>query len=192
MFYTIGEIHEILRKKQNGSRFIHTLGVQYTSACLAMRYGEDLEKAQIAGVLHDCAKHMKPEKLLEKSKKHGLLITPAQEQHPFLLHGRVGAYIAEKKYGVDDQDILNAIEWHTTGRPNMSLLEKIVFTADYIEPNRTKAPNLEKLRQVSFQNLDLAVYMILDQTLKYLNESPQDVDQTTEETYSYYKDMLKL
>ena len=74
----------------------------------------------------------------------------------------------------------------------MSLLEKIVFTADYIEPNRTKAPNLEKLRQVSFQNLDLAVYMILDQTLKYLNESPQDVDQTTEETYSYYKDMLKL
>lgn len=192
MFYTITEIHEILRKKQTGSRFVHTLGVQYTSACLAMRYGADLEKAQIAGVLHDCAKHMKPEKLLEKCRKHDLLVTQAQERHPFLLHGRVGAYIARKNYGVDDPDILNAIEWHTTGRPEMSLLEKIVFTADYIEPNRNKAPNLEKLRKISFEDLDRAVYLILEQTLEYLQESPQDVDEMSEVTFRYYKDLLKL
>ena len=192
MFYTITEIHEILRKKQTGSRFVHTLGVQYTSACLAMRYGADLEKAQIAGVLHDCAKHMKPEKLLEKCRKHDLLVTHSEIARPFLLHGRVGAYIARKKYGVDDPDILNAIEWHTTGRPEMSLLEKIVFTADYIEPNRNKAPNLEKLRKISFEDLDRAVYLILEQTLEYLQESPQDVDEMSEVTFRYYKDLLKL
>lgn len=192
MSYSMMEIQEILRKKQSGKRFIHTLGVQYTSACLAMRYGADVDRAQLAGLLHDCAKHMKPEKLLDISKKQGLVITRAQKQNPFLLHGRVGAYVAREKYGITDEEILSAIEWHTTGKPEMTLLEKIVFTADYIEPNRDRAPNLAKLRQISFENPDLAVCMILEQTLQYLKGSPQDIDEATEITYSYYKKLLKL
>lgn len=191
MSYSMMEIQEILRKKQSGKRFIHTLGVQYTSACLAMRYGADVDRAQLAGLLHDCAKHMKPEKLLDISKKQGLVITRAQKQNPFLLHGRVGVCVAREKYGVTDEEILSAIEWHTTGKPEMTLLEKIVFTADYIEPNRDRAPNLSKLRQISFENLDMAVCMILEQTLQYLKDSPQDIDETTEITYSYYKKLLK-
>ncbi|MBB5263777.1 putative HD superfamily hydrolase involved in NAD metabolism [Catenibacillus scindens] len=191
MIYTILEIQDMLREKQTGSRFVHTLGVQYTSACLAMRYGADVEKAQMAGLLHDCAKHMKPEKLLEKSRKHHLEVTHAQERNPFLLHGRVGAYVARTRYGVTDPEILGAVEWHTTGKPDMTLLEKIVFTADYIEPSRDKAPNLSRLRQISFEDLDQAVYEILAQTLDYLKKSPQDIDETTEITYSYYKSLLK-
>lgn len=190
MSLTILEIQSKLRGKQNDKRFIHTLGVQYTSAALAMRYGADVEKAQLAGLLHDCAKHKSPEKLLEMAKKHNLEITKAQENTPFLLHGRVGAYIANHKYGIEDPEILGAIEWHTTGRPEMTLLEKIVFTADYIEPNRDRAPNLSKLRQVSFENLDLAVYMILKQTLDYLKNSPKSVDETTQKTYDYYNKLL--
>ena len=190
MAYTISEIQDMLKEKQTGSRFLHTLGVQYTSACLAMRYGGDVEKAQMAGLLHDCAKHMKPEKLLEKCRKHGLEVTSAQERNPFLLHGRVGAYVARTKYGITDPEILGAVKWHTTGKPEMTLLEKIVFTADYIEPNRDKAPNLSRLRQISFEDLDQAVYEILAQTLDYLKKSPQDIDETTEITYSYYKSLL--
>ncbi len=187
MSYSFMELQDILREKQNGKRFIHTLGVQYTSACLAMCYGADVNKAQMAGLLHDCAKHMKPEKLLEISKKQGLKISKAQERNPFLLHGRVGAYLARTKYGIKDEEILGAIEWHTTGRPEMTLLEKIIFTADYIEPGRNQAPNLEILRRLSFTDLNQAVCMILEQTLDYLKSTPQDIDETTEITYSYYK-----
>ena len=187
MSYSFMELQDILREKQSGKRFIHTLGVQYTSACLAVCYGADVNKAQMAGLLHDCAKHMKPEKLLEISKKQGLKISKAQERNPFLLHGRVGAYLARTKYGIKDEDILGAIEWHTTGRPEMTLLEKIIFTADYIEPGRNQAPNLEILRQLSFTDLNQAVCMILEQTLDYLKSTPQDIDETTEITYSYYK-----
>lgn len=190
MTYSIMEIQDILREKQNGRRFIHTLGVQYTSASLAMRYGADMDKAQLAGLLHDCAKHMRPEKLLDISKKNSLEISGAQEHTPFLLHGRVGAFLARTKYGIEDEEILNAVEWHTTGHPDMNLLEKIVFVADYIEPNRDRAPNLASLRQISFENLDKAVYLIAEQTLNYLKNAPQDIDEMTQMTYDYYKSLL--
>ncbi len=192
MPYTIIEIQDILKEKQKPGRFVHTLGVQYTSACLAMRWGADVEQAQMAGLLHDCAKHMKPEKLLEKSRHYGLNISGAQKRNPFLLHGQVGACIARDKYQITDEAVLGAIRWHTTGRPEMTLLEKIVFTADYIEPNRNKAPNLAQLRQMSFENLDLAVYEILQQTLDYLKDGAQEIDETTELTLQYYKKLLKL
>lgn len=192
MALTIIEIQDKLRKKQTGSRFTHTLGVQYTSACLAMRYGGDVDQAQMAGLLHDCAKHMKPEKLLSICKENGLEVTEVQEKTPFLLHGRVGAFLAQNKYEIEDPEILSAIEWHTTGKPDMSLLEKIVFTADYIEPNRNKAPNLPELRRISFEDLDLAVYRILKQTLEYLEESTDQIDETTVAAYQYYKKLLHL
>ena len=170
MSYSFMELQDILREKQSGKRFIHTLGVQYTSACLAMCYGADVNKAQMAGLLHDCAKHMKPEKLLEISKKQGLKISKAQERNPFLLHGRVGAYLARTKYGIKDEEILGAIEWHTTGRPEMTLLEKIIFTADYIEPGRD-FPGVDKLRTVTYKNLDYGVLAGLDHTMLYLLQS---------------------
>jgi predicted HD superfamily hydrolase involved in NAD metabolism len=180
------EIEERLRQKQNVHRFSHTMGVRYTAICLAMCYGSDLEKAAYAGLLHDCAKHMSNEKLLEKSRKHGLPVTPAEEKNPFLLHAKMGAWLAENKYGVTDPEILGAITWHTTGRPEMTLLEKIVFTADYIEPDRQQAPNLQELRQLAFTDLDQCVCLILEQTLAYLQSGGGDIDPTTELTYQYY------
>ncbi len=188
MTYDILALQEMLKAKQNGRRFTHTLGVQYTSACLAMKYGADIQKAEVAGLLHDCAKHKKPEKLLKYCQDRQLEITPAQQRQPFLLHGLVGAYVAREKYGVEDEEILNAIKWHTTGRPAMSLLEKIVFTADYIEPGRNQAPNLNELRRISFENLDQAVCLISKQTLDYLEKTPVDIDEITRLTYEYYKE----
>ncbi len=188
---TIEEMEEDLRKKQNTARFRHTLGVQYTSICLAMRYGEDIERAGLAGLLHDCAKHMDPGKLLKKCEKYYIPVSDAERESPYLLHGKVGALRAFRKYGVRDKEILGAIAWHTTGHPGMTLLEEIVFTADYIEPGRTHAQNLSYLRRLAFTDLDRAVAEISKQTLDYLKEGGQQTDPTTEETYNYYRDLIQ-
>ena len=185
------EIQNQLRKKQTERRFLHILGVQYTSASLAMRYGADMHKASMAGLLHDCAKHMTADKLIKICERHNIEITEAEHKSPYLLHAKVGAYLASAKYGICDEDILNAICCHTTGKPAMTLLEKIVFVADYIEPSRNQAPNLEQLRKVSFENIDEAVYLILKQTLAYLYHKNQAVDAQTEVTFNYYKDLVR-
>lgn len=99
--------------------------------------------------------------------------------------------MALEKYGVNDREILDAICCHTTGKPAMTLLEKIVFVADYIEPSRNQAPNLEQLRKKSFENIDEAVYLILKQTLAYLYRKKQAVDEQTEVTFNYYKDLVR-
>ena len=183
-------IRRRLKKKMDEDRFEHTIGVAYTSVCLAMRYGEDLHKAELAGLLHDCAKCIPDDIKLDKCKRNNIPITKAQEQSPSLLHAKLGAFIAADHYRIKDQDILNAIENHTTGRPAMSLLEKIVYISDYIEPMRDKAPNLPKVRKIAFEDLDECMYEILKDTLEYLEEdSADDIEPTSKEAYIYYKEL---
>lgn len=191
MKYSIEEIQEKLRKKFKGNRYIHTLGVQYTSICLAMKYGEDLKKAELAGLLHDCAKQMPEKKLIELCEENNEIISDMEYRQPFLLHGKAGACIAKHKYGIDDEDILDAMRYHTTGRPAMTLLEKIVFVADYIEPGRKKADHLNELRQMAFENLDETVLLILEQTLNYLEETHKEIDNHTVMTRDYYRELLR-
>ncbi len=188
---TIEDIQEKLRKKLKKGRYIHTLGVEYTSVCLAMKYGANLEAAELAGLLHDCAKELPGKKLIQICRLKGEKISKMEYQNSFLLHGKAGACLAKDKFGVDDEDILNAIRYHTTGRPKMTLIEKIVFVADYIEPNRKKADNLTELRQMAFENLDEAVFAILEQTLDYLSESGKEIDRHTVITRDYYKKLLR-
>ena len=124
-------------------RYEHTLGVMYTAGAMAMRYHVDLEKALIAGLLHDCAKGLSSDKKLKLCEKYQLTVSESERKNPGLLHAKLGAYIAKTKYGIDDMEIVDAIAYHTTGRPEMTLLDKIVYIADYIEPNRNEAPNLD-------------------------------------------------
>lgn len=180
------EIAEKLQKIQGKKRFNHTMGVCYTACSLAMRYGEDIEKAYLAGILHDSAKHLKDDKLLHLAGKYDLGISAVEKENPFLLHGKVGALIAKKTFDIEDEDILNAIRFHTTGRPDMSLLEKIVFVADYIEPNRDKAPNLDKVRALAFEDLDLTVVKIIEDTLTYLKDKAKCIDPLTKLTHDFY------
>ena len=142
----IDKIKKKMEKELDARRYEHTLGVAYTAAALAMCYGEDMFKAQVAGLLHDCAKCMSNEKKLEICAKHHIKVTEVEKQNPFLLHAKVGSYLAGKRYHVEDKDILNAVLNHTTGRPEMSRLEKIIYIADYIEPGRKHAPNLSQVR----------------------------------------------
>lgn len=185
----VRQLKKAMKKVQDKRRYEHTLGVCYTAAALAMRYGEPLEKAQIAGLLHDCAKCLTDEKRLSICEKNGIEVSDIERRNPFLLHAKAGAYLAEKKYDVTDADILNAVAYHTTGRENMSLLEKIIFVADYIEPGRKQAPNLPQIRQLSFLDLDKAMVRILEDTVQYLKESGngREVDPATEVTLDYYR-----
>ena len=136
------KIQHTLKKELDENRYHHTLGVMYTSASMAMRYDVDVQKALYAGLLHDCAKCIPSDKKIRLCEKYGLPVSSVEKENPSLLHARLGAYLAHEKYGVKDEEIIYAIESHTTGRPGMSMLEKIVYIADYIEPGRRELPNM--------------------------------------------------
>lgn len=178
-----------MEKAQDAKRFAHTLGVEFTAAALAMKYQSDVTDAQIAGLLHDCAKCLTDEKRVSICEKHRIPMTDIERRNPFLLHAKVGEYLAREKYGITNPDILNAIRFHTTGRENMSLLERIVFVADYIEPGRRQAPNLTEIRQLAFTDLNAAMLKILEDTLSYLKATGGELDPMTEITYEYCRRM---
>lgn len=183
----ITKIRNSVKKKLDTKRYEHTLGVAYTAAALAMRHGADMNNALVAGLLHDCAKCLSNERRLSICEKHNIAITSAEEKNPFLLHAKVGSFLAMKKYGVTDRDIINAILNHTTGRPGMSMLEKIVWLADYIEPGRKHAPSLEKVRKMAFEDLDSALVIALEDTLEYIKNGKMELDPMTQKTYDFYK-----
>lgn len=186
------KIKKYLKNHLTKDRYQHTLGVAYTAAAMAMKYNPDtsnsdfMKRAQLAGLLHDCAKCMDNEKKLRICDEHNIPYSSFEAEHPYLLHGKVGAYIAKTKFGVDDEDILQSITWHTTGRPNMSLLEKIIFIADYIEPSRKPIPELDVIRQLAFEDIDKAMEKILSNTLKFLEEKGSPIDTMTQTTYKSY------
>lgn len=176
-----------LEKELNYKRFIHTLGVAGTAAALAMRCGSDMEKAELAGLLHDCAKCMSPERMRMICTEARMPLSEPERSNPALLHSKAGCVLARTEYGVEDEEILSAIAWHTTGRPAMTPLEKIIFIADYIEPGRTVARHLPEIRRAAFCEPDEALLMILGDTLRYLRDSGAEVDSMTQKTYDYYK-----
>lgn len=99
--------------------------------------------------------------------------------------------MAKRKYEIKDKEILHAIQVHTTGEPKMNTLDKIIYIADYIEPNREKAPNLEEIRELAFQDLNKAMLKILSNTLEYLEKKGGEIDPLTLETYHYFQNQVK-
>lgn len=180
------KIRKAMEKTLDPKRYEHTLGVEYTAAALAMRYGADIKNAQLAGLLHDCAKCLSDEKRLKICEKHNISVNEVERRNPYLLHAKVGSFLAMDEYGVKDADVINSILNHTTGRPGMSMLEKIIFIADYIEPGRKHAPNLTEIRKLAFTDLDKALLKVLKDTLSYLQEGGGEMDPMTRKTYEYY------
>jgi predicted HD superfamily hydrolase involved in NAD metabolism len=186
------KIKKYLKKHLTKERYNHTMGVAYIAVSMAMRYNPDInsdefiKRAEVAGLLHDCAKCMDNDKKLNICDKNNIKYSRFEAENPYLLHGRVGAFIAKTKFGIEDEEILDAIEWHTTGRPDMSLLEKIVFIADYIEPGRKPVPELDEIRQLAFIDIDKTMEKILKNTLNYLNSKGAAIDKMTQFTYDSY------
>lgn len=181
-------IRKEMEKILSSKRYAHTLGVAYTAAALSMAHGDPVEDAMTAGLLHDCAKSMHGSELVAICEKAHLNVTTVERSNPTaLLHAKAGAYLAQHKYGITDDDILNAIRYHTTGRPDMSKLEKIIYIADYIEPNRKQLAELDQVRRIAFYDLDLTMEKILANTLAYLRTTNGQLDDMTIKTYNYYK-----
>ena len=182
------KMRKTLEKYLDHDRFVHTLGVANTAVSLAMVYDTDLGRAYTAGLLHDCAKCIPNKERLKLCAKWDIPVKKLEEKNLGLLHGKMGAYLAREKYKVDDEEILSAIACHTVGKPDMTMLEKILFVSDYIEPNRDRAENLLYIRKTAFHDIDFAVLLITEGKLDYLKRSGRgEIDPETEEVHRFYQ-----
>lgn len=181
------EIRKKLKKALDKDRYEHTKGVTYTAGCLAMAHDGDIRRAMLAGLLHDCAKCIPNEEKIRVCERNDILLTGVELANPSLIHAKLGAYLAKSEYGVTDTDILHAIRVHTTGAPDMNLLDKIIYVADYIEPGRDRAVHLEQIRRQAFSDLNACVAMIAHDTLCYEQKRGSVLDPATQLTYEFYR-----
>lgn len=178
------------KKQLKPERWEHTLRVVETAKELALQEGADLNSAEIASVLHDYCKFWSKEQMEEWMNKYQLP-QDLLDYHKEIWHAPVGALVARVEFGIEDPDILQAIASHTVGRPGMSLLEKIVFLADYIEPGR-KFPGVEEVRQYAKLDINLAVLKAMNNTITFLLSQNQKVYPLALEAYNYMVDLVKL
>ncbi len=194
--YSLKELEEKMQAALPDKRFKHVLGVRDTAVKMAERFGCDAEKAAKAALLHDCAKPLDAEILINLCLQNNIPVSEEEKRDKLtagsLLHSKAGSVLARNIYYIEDEDILSAIYYHTVGRPEMTLLEKIIFTADFIEPSRTQPsdPPLEAIRQAAFENIDLAVFYTADSTVKYLTEKGCFIDPATVKTRDFYKNTV--
>ena len=189
------EMLELLKLDLKPKRIVHSLSVLETAVELAKIHGCDMEKARIAGLLHDCAKYLSKEDKLHLCNEFEYPVSDLELENHELLHSKAGAALAQKKYGVTDPEILDAIYYHTTGKPDMNTLTLIIFISDYIEPGRTHSPKLDDFRKLAEKDLNKCAACILEETLLYLESRPNNkvkaIDPTTKQAFEYYKIYLE-
>ncbi|PEJ56400.1 MULTISPECIES: bis(5'-nucleosyl)-tetraphosphatase (symmetrical) YqeK [unclassified Bacillus (in: firmicutes)] len=171
-----------VKEKLTNGRFTHTIGVMETAVRLAEKYGADVKKAELAAIFHDVAKCM-PIKELKAIMEENELSLKLLKYNKELWHAPVGAFLTKHEYGIDDKEILRAIKYHTSGHKEMNLLDKIIYVADYIEPNRN-FPGVEEARELAEQNLDRALLFALKNTITFLINKEQTVYPLTVKTYN--------
>lgn len=177
----------IVKEKLTNDRFTHTIGVVDTAVMLAKKYGADEKKAELAAIFHDVAKCM-PVKELKAIMEEKQLSLELLQYNKELWHAPIGAFLAEHSYGIHEKDILQAITYHTSGHEEMTLLDKVIYVADYIEPNRN-FPGVEKARELANEDLDQALLYALKNTITFLINKEQIVYPLTVKTYN---SILKL
>lgn len=187
----IPKLRHKLEKALEPMRYEHSLSVSFTCISLAMRYGWDLDQAELAGLLHDCAKQYSNDTIIHKCQKNKVALTEEELAVPNILHAIYGEYMAKETYDIKDPLVLGAIRWHTTGKPDMTMLEKIVYLADYMEPRRNKAPHLTEIRRLAYEDLDLAVFKTMEDTISYLKERSYTVMSVQNDAYEFYKSIVK-
>lgn len=181
---TLNEIRDRLGGILSPKRFKHSLGVMETARRLAELNGFDVKKAELAGILHDCAREIRNEEILKICRENNIEIDDISALEPKLLHGPVGAVLAKNEYGIEDEEILGAISCHTTGRKNMTVLDKIIFLADYIEPGRNFT-EVDKIRKAVYEDLDTGMIISLVNTIKHLVKKKQLIQKDTIDTWNY-------
>lgn len=179
------EYIEILKKNLDDYRFYHSMCVAQQAVHLAEIYGCDKEKAYIAGLLHDVTKNYSEKEHLQLLKKFGIILTGTDKYTPKLWHGISGAAFCEKEIGITDSEIISAIRYHSTGKADMSLLEKVIYVADYTSADR-KYPDVEHLRKLADKSLDDAVIYSLKYTVRDLLNKELPVHEDTVAAYNFF------
>lgn len=177
--YYKNELEKILSPK----RFNHSVNVSLMAEKLAKNYGVDSQKAKLAGLLHDICKEKTDEENVDILKKNGYFASSDKINTVKILHGPSASFFLKERYGITDNEILNAVRYHTTGRKNMTLFEKIIFTADYISSERDW-PNVEEIRSMAFKDIDDAVLIKLVYSIKKCINNSQSIDIKTVELYN--------
>ncbi len=172
-------------------RYTHSLGVVETAVKMAKIFDTDVEKTEIAALLHDCAKQIPHNTQLEMCHSFGIPLDEVKEKELGLLHAELGAYMAEHDFGVTDPEILDAIRYHTLGRKAMSDMEKILYLADIIEPNRKVFDGLNELRELCFENLDRALLFGFGLTISHTNRRGHILHNQTIDAEKYIREKLR-
>jgi predicted HD superfamily hydrolase involved in NAD metabolism len=176
------EALKIVKEQLTDHRYQHTLGVMETAIALAKQYGADEKKAEMAAIFHDYAKFRPKDEMkqiiLTKNFPQDLL-----HYHAELWHAPAGAYLVEKEAGIKDKEVLDAIRYHTSGRPGMTLLEKVIYLADYIEPGR-HFPGVDEVRALAKENFDTALIQAVKNTILFLMKKNQPVYPDSFKTYN--------
>lgn len=178
------EIKEYLAENLEGKRYKHVLGVAETAKKLAALNEIDENAAEIAGLAHDVAKNMSKEDMYNVIKENNIILSEVEKRNKSLWHSIIAPVIAREKLGIENIEILNSLRWHTTGKENMTVLEKIIYIADMIEPTRD-FPGVEELRKITFEDLDNGVFAGLNQSMKFLLEKNQLMDENTVKARNY-------
>lgn len=184
------KMEQYLKENLDSKRYAHSVSVRDTAVKMAEQFNEDINKARIAGLLHDCAKNLRGYELINTAKKYGYNVSEIYQKSPQLLHGLVGAIISKEIMGVKDKEIFNAIAYHTTGRRNMTMLEKMIYLADYIEPLR-KYPGVSEIRELTYNDINKAVLRSFDNTIKYVIDRGQMIHPNTIEGRNYLIKILE-
>ena len=176
----------LLQTRLNDKRYIHSLNVAAAAVLLAKRFGADEDKSYVAGLLHDITKNETDENQLQILQSGGIILTDTQKNNPKLWHAMSGMVYLRDTLGVTDEEILGAVRWHTTGKAGMTLLEKVIFIADYISVERDY-PDVDVMRRLSETSLDAAALYALKFSLRHLSEKEKPI---CEDSVAYYNELI--
>jgi predicted HD superfamily hydrolase involved in NAD metabolism len=180
------DLLEFIKSRLSGKRLEHSENTAKEAVKLAFIYGADVENAYAAGILHDVAKGLPAETLKKIAYDNNIEIDEYEKRNTELLHGKIGALIIKKEFGIKDADILSAIEWHTTGHENMSLLEKIIYLADIIEPGRTFR-DVDIIKELAYKDINTAMMLALKYVMDYVRSKGLTLHPNSLKAYDYLK-----
>lgn len=180
------EYIKFLKKRIDNDRLEHSKNTANEAVKLAKRYGVDTKKAYIAGLLHDVAKGKCRFGLRKLAEEYDVTIDEFEQRNPELTHGKLGAIMVSKQLDIKDKEILSAIRWHTTGKANMTMLEKIIYIADIIEPGRN-FDGIDAIRKLAKKNIDDALVLALESVMKFVHSKGFALHPKSIEAYQYLK-----
>ncbi|MBI5206177.1 MAG: bis(5'-nucleosyl)-tetraphosphatase (symmetrical) YqeK [Candidatus Firestonebacteria bacterium] len=184
------EVQRWLKEKMDENLYHHSIASSELAVEIARRYKADEEKAQIAALIHDCAKIYSPKELLDFAKAFNIQLDDIEKENPSLLHALIGVDIFEKAFGTVHSSIKRAVRLHTTGDANMEILDKVIYVSDSLEPNR-HYPGLIQIREIARRDLDYSLYMILQRKIQHSMESRKQIHPRVLSTWNWIIPLIK-